>query len=556
MISKCGGESPCRFLRANGFYVALALLTVLGAGLRLVRLGDYPGGFGQDEAVVVYDAWSLLTTGAEHHGIRWPLNAREFGDSPSALPSYLDMPFVVLFGPTEFAARLPCALLNTAAIPLFGLLLYHLFRSRAAGLFGAALLATSPWNVFFSRWAVSAGFVTFYQVAGLCLMIRLLAGQNSRRRVYGAAVLTGFMLFLWTHQYLSQYFFAPLMIGVGFLLWSRKHWMRIFVAGGTYSLFMLLAILTRVHDPATAGRLHRECIFFDDHALSSFWNNYWQYQSFLFLFRAPQMLELHQIPGVAHIQHSLASFYVLGLGTLIAAAVAPGPLLALLGRPRSPDDISHWRRAALWMLAGSLFAPIVGAVFTQKMYTARMTHLLTHVLLVTALGCATLWYLLRRLPITSAAPVFAVLLAVYLGASTAKTVRGLVRSNEFFKEYLQQGVADAMRYLARQPDVRSAHFPPMLQGYIYHLLFTPVPPARLNRAEIVPPVPNTNERWRYDEIRKVGNYFFDEILDSAEIARTATLRHQIRDRDRVWYDLYERNGDWFVLRHDKGAAAH
>ena len=248
--------------RARSFFIALALITLLGAGLRLVKLGEYPGGFGQDEAVDMYDAWSLLTTGAEHHGDRWPLNSRQFGDSPSSLPSYITLPFVALLGPTELAARLPCALLNVAAIPLIGLLLYGLFRSRAAGIMGAALLAVSPWNIYFSRWAVSPGFVTFFQLAGLLLMFRVLTAQTGRIRIYGGAILTGFVLFLWTHQYLSQYFFAPLMIGAGLLLWSRKNWPRIMLMGGVYTLLMLLAILTRVQNPSTTGRLHRECIFF------------------------------------------------------------------------------------------------------------------------------------------------------------------------------------------------------------------------------------------------------------------------------------------------------
>lgn len=540
--------SHCR--KVNGFFIALTVITLLGACLRMVNLGDYPGGFGQDEAVNLYDAWSLLTTGAEHHGLRWPLNAGQFGDYPSALQTYLTMPFVALLGPTELAARLPCALLNAAAIPLFGLLLFHLFRSRAAGIFAALLLAVSPWNIFYSRWAVSPGFVTFFQIAGLLLMIRLLTGQNHRIRIYGSAILTGFMLFMWTHQYLSQYFFAPLMIGAGLLLWSRRNWLRIMVAGGIYSLFMLLAILPRVHNPSTTGRLHRECIFFADQVWSNFWHNYGDYQSFTYLFRAPEMLALHQIPGVAHIQHSLAPFYVLGLAALIAAATLPRQLLSLLGRANTQDDITHWRRAALWMLAGFLLAPIVGAIFTQKMYTARMTHLLTQVLLITSLGCATLWYLLRRIPFRAAAPIFAVLLALYLGQSTIKTFKGLARHNLFFKEYLQQGVADAMRYLAGQPNVHSAHFPRLLQGYIYHLCFTPVPPARLNHAEVSPPSPGPEERWHYAQVNRVGNYFFNEDLNGPEIAKTATLRHQVRDSDRIWYDLYERNGEWFVVRHE------
>jgi hypothetical protein len=534
---------------ANGFLITLTLITLLGAGLRLVKLGDYPGGFGQDEAVNLYDAWSLLTTGAEHHGIRWPLNSGQFGDYPSALQAYLTMPFVALLGPTELAARLPCALLNAAAIPLFSHLLFLLFRSRSAGLFGAALLATSPWNIFFSRWAVSPGFVTFFQIAGLLLMIRLFTTRTTGKRVYGTAILTGFMLFMWTHQYLSQYFFAPLMIGVGLLLWSRRNWLRIMVAGGTYSLFMLLAILPRISNPSTAGRFSRESIFFTDHAWQHFWHNYWDYLSFNFLFNAPKMLPLHQIPGVAHIQHLLPVFYVAGFAVLGAAAAAPARLLATLGLPDSPDNQSHWRRVSIWMLAGLVLAPLTGAVFIQELYTARMTHLLTLVVLITALGCAACWHLLKRLPIRVAAPVFAILLATYLGQSTVKTMQGLSHGNLYLKGWLQQGVPDVMRYLSKQKQVRSVSFPRLFQGYIYHLAFTPVPPARLNHAEVALPLPDLTHRWNYVTITDLGHYHFFPDIDPDDLAVTCILRHQVRDNHGiVWYNIYEKNGDWFVVK--------
>lgn len=547
MGTSSGSDLPQAGL--SWFFLALTVLTLLGGGLRLYKLGEFPGGFGQDEAVVLYDAWSLLTTGAEHHGTAWPLNAKEFGDYPSALPSYLAMPFVVLLGPTELAARLPCALLNIAAIPLIGLLLFHLFHSRAAGVAAATLLAVSPWNLFFSRWAVSPGFVTFYQVAGLCLMIRLLTGRNHRTGVYGAAVLTGFILFLWTHQYLSQYFFAPFMIATGFLLWQRYNWPRILVAGGTYSLFMLMAILPRIANSTTAGRMHVGCVFFDDNPWTHLWHNYWEYQSFLFLFRSPTMLPLHQIPYVAHIQHSLIPLYIIGLLALATAALFPRRLLLLLGRPDAEGEAAHWRKAALWMIAGTLIAPITGALFIEKFYTARMTHMLTQALMVIALGCAVVWYLLRRISLRTAAPVFALLLALYLGQSVIKTARGLIRHDLYLKTYLQQGVPEVMRYLAQQSGVRSVRLPRMMQGYIYHLLFTPVHPARLDRTAITLPPQDIEQRWRHEVIPQIGNYFFNQDLDPYAIAATASLRHQVRDTNRIWYDLYEKDGHWYVLEH-------
>ena len=89
----------------------------------------------------------------------------------------------------------------------------------------------------------------------------------------------------------------------------------------------------------------------------------------------------------------------------------------------------------------------------------------------------------------------------------------------------------------------------MLQGYIYHLCFTPITPAQLTRLNISRLSSNPEERWRYARINQIGSYWFNQELDDVEIAKTCSLRHQVRDNECIWYDLYERNGDWFVLRH-------
>jgi len=534
----------------NYYATILALLTILAAGIRLYKLGDYPSGFGQDEAVVTYDAWSLLTTGCEHHGERWPLNMRQYGDYCPGATTYYTMPFVAVLGPTVLAARLVCALFNIAAVPFFGLLATRLFRSRSIGLFAAALLTVAPWNIFFSRWATNPCFVAFFEVTSLWMLHRLLTSSEGHRS-YGMAVTVGVMLFLWTHEYLSEYLFVPFLVGVALLLWCRKNWGRIIVAGGVYSLLMLPVIVERLHSTGANGRLSIDSIFILKNPLVEFWYGYWDCLSFNFLFNAPPMRPLHQLPGMAHISHYLAPLYMLGLLTLAAAIIRPRMLLHLLGRPDTSEETSHWRHSAIWVAAWLGLAPIANALFLQRMYTARMPHLLVGVLLVIALGCAVVWYLLRRIPTPAgraASVVFVAVLALYLGQQAVKTGHTLVMYRSYFRQYLQYGAPDVMRYLAGQPNVRSVRFSPLNQGYIYHLLFTPVLPSKVNYAEVAPPIPKEGQQWRYAHIDKVGNYFFNQSLNPAEVARTATLRHQVRDpQGIVWFDLYEKDGEWFVL---------
>ena len=100
-----------------------------------------------------------------------------------------------------------------------------------------------------------------------------------------------------THTYLSQYFFAPFMIGTAFLLWHKGNWPRIFVAGGTYSLLMITALWERVVNPAANGRLQSDSIFYTGKAWTLFWQNYGDYHSLEYLFHAPQMLALQSLRG-------------------------------------------------------------------------------------------------------------------------------------------------------------------------------------------------------------------------------------------------------------------
>lgn len=528
--------------------IALGLITVLAAFLRFYRLGDYPGGFSQDEAVAGYDAWCLMMTGRDHHGDWFPPNPRMFGDYPTGVATYLTIPTVALFGPTVFAVRSICALLSTAAVPLLGLLVARLFRDRAAGLFAAAVLAISPWNLLYSRCAFAGGFVPFFLAAGMWMLHRLLSEQEPRRADWRWAIATAVVLFLWTQTFIAQYLFAPAMILVAALVWRKGNGRQLALVLGVYAVLMLVAVHVRLHIPAAIGRVHRHSLLFASHPLAELSERYWQYLSVPFLFRSPPLDALHQVPHVPHISRTLAWFYWIGLATLAAGITVPGRFLRLLGRPCDDGAAAEWRRSASWVLAWLLLGPVAGAMFEQMMYTPRVLQLLVGVLVIVALGCATVWHLLRRLPVRAVAPVFALAFALYLAAYTVVTARAFIKANPFFKEQMQYGMVEVMQYLAKQSDVRAVLLPRLHQGYIYHLMFTPVPPHELNPAEVTPPPAADPKAWNYLTVPQVGCYQFNQTFDPDEVARRATLRHQVKDRDGIWFDLYEQAGTWFVVR--------
>src|SRR3989344_6941222 len=97
----------------------LLLSTIIAAALflRLYDLSRIPIGFNDDEAAFGYNAYSLLKTGKDEWGRVMPFPAFEsFGDWKLVFYLYSVVPSVAVFGPSNFAARLPSALFGILAV--------------------------------------------------------------------------------------------------------------------------------------------------------------------------------------------------------------------------------------------------------------------------------------------------------------------------------------------------------------------------------------------------------------------------------------------------------
>ena len=194
--------------------IILVLIIILAAFLRLYRLSDYPMGLNADEAALGYNAYSLLLTGRDEHGHSWPVNLESFGDFKPAGYAYLLIPFIKIFGLTEFAVRLPSALFGILAVYFIYLLVKEL-STESCALISAALLAVSPWHLHFSRGGWEVNVATTLMLIGVWLFLK--------KRFELCAL--SFALSMYTYQ--SARLVVPLL-GIGlFYLYRPK---RIFVA--------------------------------------------------------------------------------------------------------------------------------------------------------------------------------------------------------------------------------------------------------------------------------------------------------------------------------------
>jgi len=133
----------------------LILILTLAIALRFININNYPA-LNPDEAALGYNAYSLILTGKDEHGISWPLHFKSFGDYKPGGYVYLAIPTIKLFGLTPFATRLPNLIFSIIGIYYFYLLIKLLSKNNNLALISALIITISPWHLHFSRGAWEA----------------------------------------------------------------------------------------------------------------------------------------------------------------------------------------------------------------------------------------------------------------------------------------------------------------------------------------------------------------------------------------------------------------
>jgi len=141
------------YIKENYLLFLLPVLLILGAFLRLYKLGDVPGGLNQDEAASLYNAFTLFNWGRDYAGNLFPMHLTSFNAGQFPLVAYLAAPFTALFDLNAFTIRIVPALFNTACLFILFLLSKRIAGERLAFV-SLFLFVISPWHIVMSRWAL------------------------------------------------------------------------------------------------------------------------------------------------------------------------------------------------------------------------------------------------------------------------------------------------------------------------------------------------------------------------------------------------------------------
>lgn len=148
-------------------FLILVVIFLVALFLRLYKIGSVPPSPSLDEVSIGYNAYSILKTGEDEYGTKFPVLLRAYDDWRPALYVYLVIPFVNFFGLTVTSVRLPSVILSILVVAATYFLVVKIFSSWKyaihLGLLSSLLLAINPWQIYLSRLGheANAGFAFF-----------------------------------------------------------------------------------------------------------------------------------------------------------------------------------------------------------------------------------------------------------------------------------------------------------------------------------------------------------------------------------------------------------
>lgn len=256
--------------------VALVLIVLLGAFLRLYQISAIPSEVIVDEIDLYNSAHSIATTGHDVDGALLPFLYARFTRNP---PVYAVAGFAstLLFGKTPFGLRLPAVILGLVTVLLIYAIVLELTKRRDIALLAALLQAIAPIFVQFSRIAWEPASELPLLLGGIYVLLRAL-GRGAPPLLGWAALL----LAATAYTYLAGWFYAIALGAPLFAIYAvtYRSWRTVSPVYAAVALWFVAsapAYWMLFFEPQTSARVQRLTIFasgFSLAALKAFASNY------------------------------------------------------------------------------------------------------------------------------------------------------------------------------------------------------------------------------------------------------------------------------------------
>ena len=273
-----------RLIRKRLFVIGVIFIFGAALLIRGIKISSYPVSMTIDEVAIGFNAYSILNTGKDEWGKKFPLAFYSVGDYKPPVDIYLTVPFIKLFGVTEFAVRFPVVLLGALSAAIFILLLREIGFGKFGSLIGGVWFAFLPWHIRFSRGSFEAVSALFFVLWGTFLVLR-----SARLKSFGAFILSlvAFCLSVWAYH--AERIFTPLLF-VFLIIFLRKkinfiyqNKSRLLVCLAVLAVFIVPFLLLTFATPAIRTRALSTSILREASLVKTLHHgNYNSWQEFVF----------------------------------------------------------------------------------------------------------------------------------------------------------------------------------------------------------------------------------------------------------------------------------
>jgi 4-amino-4-deoxy-L-arabinose transferase-like glycosyltransferase len=202
-------------IKLNIFFI---LIILIGFLFRFIKIPYFPPAVNWDEVSHGFNAYSILKTGTDESGFRFPIvNFRAYGDYPLPLNLYLTIPAISIFGLNEFSIRLPHMVLGVITVIATYYLILGLTQKKEAGLLTAFLVAVGPWYFFTSRIVLQSNISIFLLITAMSLFVN----RNKNRYLLPISIL---LLTLSLFAYHTTRIFSPIFLLCLIFLYRKEFW--------------------------------------------------------------------------------------------------------------------------------------------------------------------------------------------------------------------------------------------------------------------------------------------------------------------------------------------
>lgn len=356
-----------------------------GCFAHFYRIGLLPQGLHQDEVSIGYNAFLILHTGADEHGVHWPLFFEAFGEYKNPLYIYLLAGVYWLFGYSVWSTRV----LNPICWVVAGLFLYalarRLFPDRFTRIYIVICLAFTPWLFVLTR--ISFELVVAFPLLGLHLYA---AYRGFECRSEKWACVSGIALALTFYTESAFRLLTPLYMLLVFICFASgglRKMLSWFAAGTLLPLIPYTIYAFHHSENLTVEFVEKTYVY--DSGLSvlqlagAFLSRYLEYFG-------PSFLLLSGDPNHLHFTGFCGEFLLTTVLLMFIAAV-------IILRAEARD------RFRLYLLFGVLLAPVSAALTSDHYHSLRSVAMSVFGILLSGYGMQALRHNLARVAIACTA---------------------------------------------------------------------------------------------------------------------------------------------------------